>query len=215
MTRVTPNYSAPTGPERAVTLAGAVVFHLGLLAFFLSVSSAPAMPEARPGVMSLISIAPLPAGSKPPPPALPSKVSDANRVVSKIAFSADIESDQIGATAGCATIDHINKAIVADPAAVAAVLAAPPESRSIAEAVVLWNNGWISNASAADAPLGPARLAVEQSLSSLAAKCLDEPIVGPRLVPVPAWGGTMFLVIGSGTWSWRQLLDQPEAISAS
>ena len=165
--------------------------------------------------MSLISIAPTPPRSKPPAPALPRKVSHANLIQTKMVLPDDTVSSQTGATEGCATLDLINKAIVANPAAVAAVLTSPLESRSIADAVVLWNNGWISNASATDAPLGPARLAVEQILFSLDPKCLDEPIAGPRLVPIPAGSGTMFLVIGSGNWSWRQLLDQPEAFPAS
>ncbi len=214
MARVTPNPAALTGSERAVTLAAAAVFHLGLLALLLSVSSASGTPEVRPGVMSLISIAPLPARSEPPPPALPSKVNHANRVATKMAIPADREITHAGATAGCPTLDVISEAIVADPPAVAAVLAAPPEIRSIAEAVVLWNDGWI-NAGAPDARLGPTRLAVEHSLASLSPECLDEPIAGPRLVPIPAGSGTMFVVFGSGTWTWRQLLDEPKATAAS
>lgn len=212
-TKVGHDLSALTGPERAVVFAGAVVFHAGLLALLLSVSPEATIPDARSGVMSLIQVAPLAARSKPPPPVLPSNIGDERPVVAK-EIAAEIESGEAGATEGCATLDLINKAIVSDPAAVTAVLASPRESRSVSEAVILWNNGWIGYAAGANAPLAPARAVVEQNLSSLGPECLDEVIVGPRLVAIPAGSGTMFLVIGSGAWTWRQLLDRSNAIAA-
>ncbi|MGI8931852.1 MAG: hypothetical protein ACR2FK_05680 [Sphingomicrobium sp.] len=122
-------------------------------------------------------------------------------------FSTEIDSTATGTTGGCNTLDLVSKALVADPAALTAVHNAPAETRSISEAVVLWNAGWSPAAFATEAPLGPARAVVEQSLSSVADGCLDEPIVGPRLVPIPAGEQrTIFLVFGSGVWSWRQLM---------
>lgn len=57
---------------------------------------------------------------------------------------------------------------------------------------------------------------VEQTLSLVEDGCLDEPIAGPRLVPiaVPDGQGTMFLVFGSGNWTWRELVADPAAQEA-
>ncbi len=32
-------------------------------------------------------------------------------------------------------------------------------------------------------------------------------MLGPRLVPIPDGNGTIFLVFGSGEWTWRALSD--------
>ena len=76
---------------------------------------------------------------------------------------------------------------------------------------VMWNAGRSNAASTVDSPLGPARAIVELSLNSVEDGCLDEQIAGPRLIPVPVPDGqsTMFLVFGSGTWTWRELVADP------
>lgn len=80
------------------------------------------------------------------------------------------------------------------------------ETRSIAEAIIIWNAGWSAAAASMDSPLAPARSALEQTLIGISDGCLDEQVAGPRLVPIPAGSnGTMFLVIGSGLWRWRDL----------
>ena len=65
--------------------------------------------------------------------------------------------------------------------------------------------------------LGPARSVVERSLESIDDSCLDAPIAGPRLVPLPDGERTMFLVFGSGAWTWRELTasaDPPQVVPA-
>lgn len=110
------------------------------------------------------------------------------------------------AATSCVALDEVAIALLADPAALGSILHAPRETRSIADAIVIWNAQWSEAAIAADAPLEPVRASVQATLSSVDQSCLDEPIVGPRLVPIPAGDGTTFLVFGSGSWSWRQLL---------
>jgi hypothetical protein len=152
------------------------------------------------------------ADGKPPPPALPSKVADDKRVLAKPAFSTDPDSAAQGSQGGCATLELVRKALLADPAAVAAVVHAPREARSIAEAVVIWNAGWADLARNVEAPLGPARQVLEQSIASIPAECLNEEIAGPRLFLIPAGEGVnMFLVVGSGKWSWGQLVANDHA----
>lgn len=190
-------------------MTAAVVAHLALFALLISLRSA--MPSAvpPPGRISLISLAPEVAQGKPPPPALPSKVAD-KQVTPQDSFSAELDPIPLGAAGGCATFDLVAKSVIAEPDVVAAVLTTPQESRSIADAVVIWNAGWSNTAGSPSEPLGPARAVIEHSLRSVPDNCLDEPVTGPRLVPIPEGERTMFLAIGSGNWTWRQLLTEPD-----
>ena len=197
--------STPPRLQRTAMLSLAVVLHLSLLALFMTIGVARPLPAARPSSLSLISLNPEHAG-KPPPPALPSKIADRQRSLRPAAYSEQTESTATGAAGGCATLTLVIKSLVSNLAAVDAVRQAPPESRSIADAVVLWNAGWSADAMAPGSALAPARAAVEDSLRLLPAQCLDEPVAGPRLVPIPDQDRTMFLVVGSGNWTWRQLL---------
>lgn len=213
MTRAPP----PLSSQRIAVLATVVVLHGALLVAFLASGGATALPAVKPGVFSLTSIsAVLPAQRPPPPPKLPSKVIDEIKRLTENAFVFEPESSALTAPSGqCATLDEIGKAIIADPLAVTAVLQSPPETRSIAEAIVMWNAGWSPAASSPESPLGAARTVVELSLNAVEDGCLDEQIAGPRLVAIPVPGGqrTMFLVFGSGTWTWRELLnDSVEAV---
>ena len=204
--------SAPPQLQRMAVLTSVVALHLSLLIVFLAASGAAPPPIVKSRVLSLVAInADMPA-KPPPPPVLPSKVVDDIKRLTEQALTFDPDSTALAALPGqCATLDVVSKAIVADPSAVAAVVQAPPETRSIAEAIVMWNAGWSNAASTPDAPLGPARAIVELSLNSVEDGCLDEQIAGPRLVPVPVRDGqsTMFLVFGSGTWTWRELVTDP------
>ena len=199
----------PPRAERVTVLAVAAALHLGLLALLVSAGSLPP-PLARPLIaMTMVALTPERATGRPPPPALPSRIAQPQRVFRELMFSDQPDASASGAAGACATLPLIIQALIADPSALAAMLGAPPETRSIADAVVLWNAGWAAAASTPDAPLAPARATIESSLRSLPDACLDEPIAGPRLVPVPNGDRTMFIAIGSGNWSWRQLVEDP------
>lgn len=204
--------SVPPRTERATVLAAAAALHLGLLVLLVSAGRISPAPVKRSGVMTMVALTPYRATGRPPPPALPSRIAEPQRVLSEFTFSDQPDANTNGATGACATLPLIAHALVADPAALTAIVAAPPETRSIADAIVLWNAGWAEAASLPDAPLAPARATVEQSLRTLPDACLDEALAGPRLVPVPNGDRTMFVAIGSGNWSWRQLIDDPAVL---
>lgn len=192
------------------------VLHALLLALvFASRNKAPDV-VVEPGALSLVSIArDLPAELPPPPPVLPSKVVDEIKRLTEQALTINPDSQTVAAPSGaCATLDLVTEALVADPLAVDAVVQSPPETRSIAEAIVMWNAGWSHAASTADSPLSRPRAVVEQSLDTVETGCLDEQITGPRLIPIPVQEGqrTMFLVFGSGSWTWRELIRDPLVI---
>lgn len=202
--------SATTNSERITVLAAAVMAHVLLFTLLVWLSTSSPLIPPRSGSMSLISIIPQAAQGKPPPPVLPSKVADPNRIIPSDSFSADLDPTPLGASGGCAIFDLVSKSLTAEPTIAAALLTTPQESRSIADAVVIWNAGWSNVARAPDDPLGPARASIEQSLRSVPDNCLDEPVAGPRLVAIPEGERTMFLAIGSGTWTWRQLLAESD-----
>lgn len=197
--------------ERAAALTAVIVLHVLLLALFLATRSSMPPPAITPGSMTVVSLADDSAATPPPPLKMPSKVPDDLVQLAELALSTETDPSASTASAsGCTALEAVTKALLSDPVAVAAVLQAPPETRSIAEAIVVWNVGWTPATATLGAPLEPVRTRVRESLQSIDAACLDEPIAGPRLIPVPAGGGTMFLVIGSGNWSWRQLTVDPD-----
>ncbi|MDQ3479549.1 MAG: hypothetical protein M3438_10420 [Pseudomonadota bacterium] len=199
-------------PQRAAALMIVILMHaLLLLFFFITRWQAPA-PAQTPGALTVVSVADQSAATLPPPPKLPSKVVLEDVVeLAEIALAAEANPNGAAASASaCPTLEVVSKALLSDPLTVAAVRQAPPETRSIAEAIVIWNSGWSPATATIGAPLERVRVNVSQSLESIDEACLDEPVAGPRLVPIPAGEGTMFLVFGSGSWTWRQLILDPQ-----
>ena len=202
----------PPRPQKAAVLAAVALLHVALIALFLrdTVTVAPVV-EQRTVAMFAIN-AERPAAAKPPPPALPATLADTFTPIEELSIPTDSVSDSpAGASGICATPVAIADALLLDAVALDALRSAPPETRSIADAVVIWNEGWISAASAPGAPLFAVRAAIERSLSEAADHCLDEAIAGPRFFPLPDAAGTrtIFLVVGSGNWTWRALLSAP------
>ncbi len=87
--------------------------------------------------------------------------------------------------------------------------AIPADRRSVANAVVVWNAGWIeAGAAPAQAAFATIRQAVTQVVTAASAVCRSQLQRGPRLLYVPgATGKTMVLGLGSGQWTWQQLID--------
>lgn len=206
-----PHPSTPSKAQRIGVLVSVAIAHAVLFLLVLASRGGVPLAAVKDGALTLVSLkAEAPAQSQPPPPTLPSMLAD-HKPLSEPALSNDPDSITLAAAfGGCAPLEIVTKALVADPAAMNSVINAPPETRSIAEAVVIWNAGWSDAADSPDAPLGPARSVVELSLESIEDGCLDAPIAGPRLVPIPDGERTMFLVFGSGAWTWRELVARPE-----
>ncbi len=187
--------------------------HAAVIAFLLFQRSASPVAEQKSSSIALISIAAeRPAAAKPPPPALPSLLADTFKPVVEFSIPAETESDAPpGASGACPTTDVVLAGLRLDPIAIDAIRRAPPETRSVADAVVIWNEGWNPATVALDSPLVSVRANLERSLATVPGHCLDEPVAGPRLLPIPDASGTttIFLVLGSGTWTWRALLIPP------
>jgi hypothetical protein len=192
--------------ERAAALASVILLHV-LALMILLYHRWPVQPQMeQQGTLKIIALsAPPAAPATPPRPLVPSEIQEI--IEAQVEPQVSAEASAVVGTPGaaCTPLELVRNAILTDQAALTSVLNAPPETRSIAEAVVLWNAGWSESASVQASPLSATRAAVERGLTQLDEACLDEPVAGPRLIPIPAASGTMFVVFGSGTWTWRQV----------
>lgn len=205
--------TAPRQP-RLVILATVFGAHMLLLALFLQQRNV-APRVAPPGAIGIITVATPPvARNAPPPMPLPTKIPAVTVPLNVPVSNASLApTDATEGTAGtCALLGEMSQALLADSIVLDAIRRAPPETRSLADAVVVWNAGWVQ-AAGIDAPLGPVRVLVEQALLASEDRCLDEPLAGPRLLAIPNGDRTMFLVFGSGAWTWRQVLVSASAVS--
>ncbi len=209
---VTVHQQATSRARKFAVLGSVIALHAAIIALLLQ-QVADVKPPAPATSIAMIALeAEPPAGAKPPPPSLPAKVADTFVPVTELSISEDTQSDApAGASAVCSTLDKIREGILMDSVAVDAIRNAPPETRSIADAIVVWNVGWAPSALTPPAPLFAVRVAVERSLTGVPDHCLDEAVTGPRLVPIPDESGlrTIFIVFGSDIWTWRALHGPP------
>lgn len=200
----------PTRSERISVLAVGVAIHIAVLLLILLIRTPQdARPDKVDGNALVTFGVKAPAERQPPPPKLPSKIPAERAPLSPPSVTKEAINGSGPVSAGCTTLAGISNALLSDPAAVASIVSSPPEARSVAGAVVLWNSGWAVDANTLEMPLSPARAAIEKALAATEPDCLDEAVSGPRLIPIPAGEQTIFVVLGSGQWSWRDLMIEP------
>lgn len=102
----------------------------------------------------------------------------------------------------------VQNALSNDLSVRAALSAIPRESRSIANAIMLWNGGWVETRSVTAAQSRPIREAIVQGVAGAPLACRDETLHGPLLIAVPDRFGTTLLAVGSGVWKWSDLLPE-------
>lgn len=86
----------------------------------------------------------------------------------------------------------------------------PTSARSVANAVMFWDGGWVPVGSlAGDGGLAPIRGAIVRSLQSVSDVCQQRVNIGPILVAVVEPEGTTVLAVGSGPWRVADLIAQP------
>ena len=122
---------------------------------------------------------------------------------------------------GCAMGDKIMAAITSDPLAMQALADLPAETRSEADAVMLWNGDWLGSdvpdpaspfAQFFPAQAGPVDVLKSVVIEAVAAstpECQMATTAGPQLIPIGEADRTTMLVIGSGIWAWASLLSPP------
>lgn len=199
--------------QRAGLLAGIAATHIALLMMLMTLSEAP---RAMVRAAAPLSVTMLPADSTPPKPlqrtiAIKPLVPPQAPALS-ISLPVTPASPPSIDGQDCAVLDQLQKSIIANPDAQAAIDQLPVEARSLSDATVIWNADWSEVANAPDAPLAAVRDVIAQTLGTLDSHCLSDPVLGPRMIAVPSGDQTRLLVIGSGTWSWQQLAEQGSAI---
>jgi len=105
-------------------------------------------------------------------------------------------------TPPCAVLDALSDALMADAAT---AIELEPVAAGPGHALMAWDGHWSSSPATASL-----RKAVTASIAAQPELCLDEGLVGPRLIFVPVSGITVSIGFGSGTWRWRQLLFSDE-----
>jgi hypothetical protein len=83
----------------------------------------------------------------------------------------------------------------------------PRASRSVANAIMVWNGQWVPvPGSGGDGSLAPVRAAIVNSLASTSAECLTRVNTGPLFVTIPGFPDTTVLALGSGQWRASDLI---------
>ncbi|MDQ2762729.1 MAG: hypothetical protein M3Y22_04345 [Pseudomonadota bacterium] len=100
----------------------------------------------------------------------------------------------------------LQASLQANPRVAAALALIPRQSRSVANAIMLWNEGWIDVPSpSGDTAMAPLRAAIVQTIQDAPADCRDAMNLGPILVPLVEADGATVLALGSGSWRAREL----------
>lgn len=107
----------------------------------------------------------------------------------------------------CVIADQIRASLLESPMTQVALAAIPPESRTVANAIMLWDGRWTSlpGRTSVDGPT-LLREIIVASIRAAPAGCQVAPNRGPRLIIVPDGAGSVVLAFGSGTWQWSELL---------
>lgn len=160
--------------------------------------ASPPVPAAKPDINSLI-----------PPPldltAEPIQLAPSPRVSNTPA--ADTAATPVSNTgATCDLTATLQAALQANEAVRNDLAAIPRGSRSVANAVQLWNGAWVdARGIGGDAVVGPIRAAIVAVVDQAPADCHDAPVAGPRLLTITDPRGTVIVAIGSDIWRWSDL----------
>lgn len=212
MIRGSRNFGSLAPGQRIVSMSAAVALNGAALVMLLLLrTQVPTSAGTAPGTSVMVSIAATPQSQKLPVVVKPRFQRAVAAIDVPIEVTAAAVSSAAGTAAECPITEDVAKGILADPAALDAIGRAPPETRSIADAIVVWNAVWAPatepTATDAQAPLGPVRANVLATLQALSDECLSAIVMGPRLIAVPNGERSMILVFGSGEWSWQTLID--------
>ncbi len=119
----------------------------------------------------------------------------------------DAASPSATEVTGCDLTDIVSADLRGSAAVRTALAEMPSGSRSVANAMMLWNGSWATSSTAAgQAALVVIQKVVAESVRLAPVECRAAVVVGPRLIFVPDGDGTTILALGSGSWSWGQLL---------
>ncbi len=209
--------SSPTShTERAATITIVLAMHALLLFTVLWASEKTHVGPVPAKPMAVVNVSkPVTATARVPSAPLRRQIKQVTEAVPQSPIETNVPevAKDVAPGAACDTLSAVKDAINNDPVAVQAIQDAPPQYRSIAGAIVLWNADWSAGAQQANEPLAAVRTAIGAGIASVDPACLEEAVAGPRLIPISFGDHSMYVVIGSGSWKWQQLLGTPEVAS--
>lgn len=184
--------------------------------------SAPAMPQVETALTApapIRSPEPLPkAAESPPPEDLPPQFVDISFAEPPIVDRSTPDdpvalSVAASAAAGtpCQLGQWLQTALQADPQTRAALTHIPRPSRSLANAIMVWDGDWVATESRAFLGMVAIRDAILAGVRAAPAACRDQPIQGPELLLLADGAQTTVIVVGSGAWRWADLLREEPA----
>ncbi len=211
---------SPVDNQRAIIAVGVATGHLALLWLVLHLSglAMPLVPPER--ALTTVEIADVPVASAPAKPVPVPPVPVLNPPVllpSALKVAAQPSVSGSGNGAGCGMAGVIGRAIAADPAAMAALAAVPAGIRSDADAIMLWNGGWLDVGGppvpmllptmVQSDPLAALKQTVVTALAAAPPECRELGVSGPQFIPIDEPGRTTMLAVGSARWKWADLMD--------
>jgi hypothetical protein len=100
----------------------------------------------------------------------------------------------------------LQSALQADPSVRLALTTIPRSSRSVANAIMLWDSHWTPQPMPAVAGVSALRSAMMVGVRSAPVECQTQLVRGPELIALTDANGTTLLAVGSGEWRWGDLL---------
>ena len=201
--------------RRHLLMPAILAAHAFILAILLLAPSGPAAAPASASRLRAFNVVAAdtlpPAAAQPEPPRIPAPkpvidlMAEAPLDVAPPVVNASAEAD--GPGMGCELAGLLGSAIENDPVLRAQLARIGPEARSVANAMMFWDGGWVQiEERAPEDAVAILRTAILDGIKSAPPECLGRDVEGPRFIPVREAAGTMILVLGSATWRWEQLL---------
>ena len=180
------------------------VFMAHLLMFGVALRPGIATPLAATGeAIRVAEISP-----DPVVPAIPPSTVEIVVHIDVLAPALDIEQEPaLGEVIGsqCDLTGSIQAALVAENATAPLLETLPIASRSVANAIMVWDGKWASESADGYREIDRIRRVVLSRIATAPIACRNALIIGPRLIFVPDGSKAAVLAFGSGNWAWSQL----------
>ncbi len=112
---------------------------------------------------------------------------------------------------GCDLTDPIQRALQADIRVNLELPSIAPDRRSVANALAVWDGFWIESDQQFPEPaLTSIQDTVRLTVAAASDACRLQVQRGPRLIYLPGPGRTTVLALGSGEWTWQQVVDSSD-----
>ena len=197
--------------------------HAAASPFLIASSSAPPAPptpasakpsmatQASPDLGASVALKPKVATDKAVEPILaiaggPSLTAEPVSIAAQPMLSTPAASPAAGGKS-CQILENLRADFQAKEEIKAALKLIPVQSRSVSNAILLWDGRWIDTSLVGGAAaLQPIESAVLQTVSQAAPDCQAETLHGPRLITLGDARDTTVLAFGSGDWRWSDLI---------